>query len=183
MEFNSQPRDEISSSRAVVKMALFAMVVFLTGVLEVSFFSRVRIFSATPDLLLPLILGLSFFDGEKSGAVMGVWAGVVCDALGGSGLMLSPVFYMLIGYIGGIIVKTWFGKNLPSWVVMCFGACMCRSALTLIYIAAATPSFNFITAFSEVVLPEFAASYILALPCYFLTRLICRPFHKAAEMM
>ena len=36
MEFNGQPRDEISSSRAVLKMALFALVVFLTGVLEVS---------------------------------------------------------------------------------------------------------------------------------------------------
>lgn len=182
MEFSKQPRDDISSSRAVLKYALLAATVFITGILQVSFFTKVRLFSATPDLLMALVLGLAVFDGERTGAVMGVWAGVLSDALGGSGLMISPLFYMLVGYIGGIVVKTWFGKNLPSWVVICFCACMTRSALTLICIAAASASFNFITAFSEVILPEFAGSYIFALPFYFLVRLLCRPFHRSTEM-
>lgn len=182
MEFNEQLRDEIPSSRTALKMILFAAVIFLTGVLEVSFFAKVRPFSVTPDLLLSLVLGIAFFDGEKKGALTGVWAGVVCDALGGSGLMISPLFYMLIGYIGGLAVKTLFGKNLPSWVVVCFFACMTRSALTLICMAAQNALFNFITAFSKVILPEFAATYIFAILLYYPVRLLCRPFRRSAEI-
>lgn len=75
MEFTKQPHDNIPASRAALKLALFAVLVFIIGALQVSLFSKVRLFSATPDILLAFVLGLGVFDGERTGAVIGVWAG------------------------------------------------------------------------------------------------------------
>ena len=121
MEFTKQPHDNIPASRAALKLALFAVLVFIIGALQVSLFSKVRLFSATPDILLAFVLGLGVFDGERTGAVIGVWAGVVSDALGGSVLMFSPFFYLMAGYLAGIAVKTLLGKNFPSWLIQLCG--------------------------------------------------------------
>ena len=182
MEFTKQPHDNIPASRAALKLALFAVLVFIIGALQVSLFSKVRLFSATPDILLALVLGLGVFDGERTGAVIGVWAGVVSDALGGSVLMFSPFFYLMAGYLAGIAVKTLLGKNFPSWLVLCFAGCTARAVMTLICIAVGAHSPSFATALLHVVLPEFASTYLPALPVYFLARLLCRPFHKSMEM-
>ena len=48
MEFTKQPHDNIPASRAALKLALFAVLVFIIGALQVSLFSKVRLFSATP---------------------------------------------------------------------------------------------------------------------------------------
>ena len=35
------------------------------------------------------------------GAVVGIAAGFLIDALGATGIMLSPLFYLLVGYVAG----------------------------------------------------------------------------------
>lgn len=44
MEFTKQPHDNIPASRAALKLALFAVLVFIIGALQVSLFSKVRLF-------------------------------------------------------------------------------------------------------------------------------------------
>ena len=184
MDLNEKKHVNIPASRAALKTALFAAVIFICAVLETSFFSKVRLFSATPDIMLALVMGLAVFDGERTGAALGIWAGVVADAHGGAGLMFSPLFYMLAGYLAGIAVKTLLGKNFPSWLVLCFAGYFCRALLSLISAAltADAASLSFSVAMRHIVLPEFASSFPLAMLFYFLTRLLCRPFHKSMEM-
>ena len=184
VDMNEKFHINIPASRTVLKNVLFAAVIFISAVLETSFFSRVRLFSATPDIMLAIVMGLAVFDGERTGAVMGIWAGVAADALGGSGLMFSPLFYMLIGYLAGIAVKTLLGKNFPSWIVLCFAGYVCRALLSLISAAmtANAASLSFSTAMRHIILPEFASSFPIALLFYFIARLLCRPFHKSMEM-
>ncbi len=182
MEFKKQEPDELTVPRLIFKLSIFAGVIFLCGILEVSFCAHIRLFDAVPDLVLAMVLGLAVFDGEKTGAVMGIWAGVVSDALGGSIIMIAPLYLMLVGYIAGIAVRTVLGKNLPSWVVLVFVGCLARMGATLIAVAADSQDFNFLTAMSKILLPEFASTFVSALPFYFIARALCRPFHKSIEM-
>lgn len=184
MEFNEKPHANIPASRTALKMAFFAFLIFLCAVLQTSFFSRVRLFGATPDITLALVMGLAVFDGERTGAALGIWAGVAADALGGAALLFSPLFYMLAGYFAGIAVRTLLGKNFPSWVVLCFAGYVCRAMISLILtaISADSASLSFSLALRRVILPEFASSFPLAMLFYFFARLVCRPFHKSMEM-
>ena len=129
-------------------------------------------------------MGLAVFDGERTGAALGIWAGVAADALGGAALLFSPLFYMLAGYLAGIAVRTLLGKNFPSWVVLCFAGYVCRAMISLILtaISADSASLSFSLALRRVILPEFASSFPLAMLFYFFARLVCRPFHKSMEM-
>lgn len=184
MEFNKKPRPNISRSRAVLKYGIFAVVVFVFAILQTSFFSWVRLFSATPDILLALVMGLGVFDDERTGAAMGIWAGVAADALGGAAIWLSPLLYMLAGYLAGVAVKTVLGPNLPSWAVMCFAGCAARSFLTLLLTAvdAGVSDLSFSSAMIHIVLPEFASSYPLALLIYFPSKALGKIFRKTTDL-
>lgn len=184
MEFNKKPRANISRSRAVLKYGIFAAAVFVTAILQTSFFSRVRLFSATPDILLALVMGLGVFDDERTGAAMGIWAGVAADSLGGAAIWLSPIFYMFAGYLAGIAVKTLLGANIPSWAVLCFAGCGTRSLLTLLLTAlnSGVSDLSFSSAMLRIVLPEFASSYPLALLIYFPSKALGKIFRKTTDL-
>ena len=51
------------------KSALYAIPLFLVGVMQVTFFSKINILGATPDLLLGAILVIAMLDNERVCAV------------------------------------------------------------------------------------------------------------------
>lgn len=184
MEFNKKPRPNISRSRAVLKYGIFAAAIFVFAILQTSFFSRVRLFSATPDITLALVMGLGVFDDERTGAALGIWGGVAVDALGGAPIWLSPIFYMLAAYLAGIAVKTLLGPNLPSWAVICFAGCAVRSFLSLLLTAmtSGVSDLSFSVALLRIVLPEFASSYPLSLFICLPAKLLCKLFRKTTDL-
>ena len=98
MEFKKQT-GHFFSSVTLLKILIFSALIFVMATLQSSFFSATGFFPATPDLLLATVIGLGVYDGEKSGAVAGVGAGVLAEAFGAGGdIMLLPVFYMLVGF-------------------------------------------------------------------------------------
>jgi cell shape-determining protein MreD len=182
MEIKEQAKEPLLSSKTVGRCLLFGVFLFLTAACQVSFFSATAVFPATPDLLLAAVMGLAVCDGERTGAVSGIAAGVFSEALGGTGIMLMPVFYMLAGYVFGIVTRFFLNRNFLSWIVYMLIAAFARSVWSLLYLAAIETGFNFLTVFSKIITPEFLMTVIFSLPMYFLCRLCAKPFHRKSEM-
>ena len=64
-----------------------------------------------------LVCAVGFVYGEKSGAIFGLVGGILIDALGFSGVMISTILYTVLGYLCGRIVGWFLSKNLPSFAV------------------------------------------------------------------
>jgi len=182
MEFQNRQSEPFFSKRTIGRIVLFGILVFGNGVIQTSFFSAVSIFPAVPDLLLSAIVGLALFDGERSGAVAGVGAGMLAIALGGSGTFLLPVFYMLTGYLIGIFARVNFKRNLISWFLYMALAAGARTLLSVIYTVFAESGVNILTALNSVVVPEYIMTVIFSVFNYFLARLCVLPFRKSTEL-
>jgi rod shape-determining protein MreD len=77
-------------------------IVVLGVVLQLSFFSQVAVFHASPDLLPSLVVALGLLGGTMTGAVSGFWVGFLLNCLlvqplGGGSLVL-----LCTGYLAGL---------------------------------------------------------------------------------
>lgn len=183
MEFKEQKRYGFFSSQVMGRIVLFSLPVFFSGVIQSSFFAASGLFSATPDLLLISVIGLAVYDGERSGAIAGIAAGVLAEAFGGGGyLMFFPLFYMLCGYFFGVVSRVFLNRNFISWLLYVLIGTALRVFLSIVHAMLSEADVNLYLIFTEIVIPEYFLTLLCSVPMYFLIRMTVRPFHKKIEM-
>ena len=183
MEFNERVHHRLVSSYTAGKVLLFSILIFVCAVLQSSLFSALIFFSSLPDLVLLAVIGIAVYDGEKSGAVSGIFGGVVIEAFGAGGnIMMLPLFYMLCGFFFGIAAHLLFNKNFISWILYCLMGAVLRAALSVIHAVLVEIDVNLLLIFTEIVIPEFLVTVLFAPIMYLPVKATVRPFHKKIEM-
>ena len=120
-------------------------------------------------------------DSQKAGAVCGIGAGFVIDALGSSGLSLSPLFYLFIGALCGAFSK----KMLPSflsWVVELSVFTVVKAFFTLFNVYIANSNAPFARIFLNIILPEMLCTLIICLPIFFVVKLCMIPIDSKRRL-
>ncbi len=182
MDFKEQKHHALFSSHNVGRVLLFSLLVFFSGVLQSSFFSAIGL-PATPDLLLISVIGIAVYDGERSGAIAGISAGVLAEAFGGGANMLFfPLFYMLCGFFFGVVSRILLNRNFASWILYALVAAALRAALSIIHAMMFETDINLYLIVTKVAVPEYFMTLICSLPMYPIVRATVRPFHKKIEM-
>ena len=183
MEFKEQKRHDLFSSYNIGKILLFSLLIFLSGVLQSSFFPALSMIPASPDLVLISVIGLAVYDGERSGAAAGIGGGILVEALGGGAhILFLPLLYMLCGYIFGIVRRVFLNRNFISWLLYILIGTALRGAVSLLHLMFTEVDINLYLMFTEIIIPEYFITLICALPMYFPVRATSRPFHKKIEM-
>ncbi len=183
MEFKEQKRHDFFSSYNIGKILLFSLLIFFSGVLQSSLFPALSMFPASPDLVLISVIGLAVYDGERSGAAAGIGGGILVEALGGGAhILFLPLFYMLCGYIFGIVSRVFLNRNFISWLLYILIGTALRSALSLLHSMFTEIDINVYLIFTEIIIPEYFITLACSVPMFFLVRAASRPFHKKIEM-
>ena len=156
-----------STARRVIFYTVFF---FLVCVAQISFFSQLTFLSATPNIALCGVAAVALIDERKCAVVCGIATGFLVDALGGAGISLSPLTFMLVALLCSQIAK----KMLPhflSWLVMLAFAAASASALTALSILISFGATTLKSVALSLLLPELIWSYIISLPIFFVVRL------------
>lgn len=183
MEFKEQKHHGLFSSQTIGRILLFSLLIFMSGSLQSSFFAASGLVSASPDLLLISVIGLAVYDGERSGAVAGICAGVLAESFGGGAhILFFPLFYMLCGYFFGVVSRVFLNRNFISWLLYILIGTTLRSALSVVHSMLTETDINLYLIFKDIVIPEYFITLLCSIPMYFLVRAAVRPFHKKIEM-
>lgn len=84
------------------KWILYVAFMFLVMILETTLLSHIKIFGATPTHLLPYAVAvIAMLEGTASGALAGLFAGVISDAL----LPVADGFYTITLVLCGILIS------------------------------------------------------------------------------
>ena len=166
----------------LIRRALvYSPVLFILALAECSFFAQLKFLPAVPDLIIGAIVGIAMLDSQKAAVVCGIGAGFLIDAIGASGLMLSPLFYLLCGAFCGMIAK----KVLPSflsWMVELAIFSVARSILTLLNIAYVSSEMYIADVVLYTLLPEAVCTFIICLPIYFIIKLCMVPIDSKRRL-
>jgi len=75
-----------------------AILLFVAGVAQVSIFSQIDVFGASPDLLLVTLVAISLLRGSVAGAIGGFYGGLVFDIASLAQLGLTSLVLTLVGF-------------------------------------------------------------------------------------
>ena len=163
-----------TASLSVIRRVIFyGVLFFLLSVLQTSFFSQLSFLSVVPNLALGGVAAVALLDEERCAVVCGIAAGFLADAIGGSGISLSPLVFMAVAIICSELSK----KMLPhflSWLVVMLCAALLGTLATMLNIWASFDGVSIVSVFKSLLLPEFLATYFISLPVFFLVKLCVR---------
>ena len=171
---NLQPDGEL-----IGKIAVCTVLTVLFALLQTTIFARFRPFGAIPDLMLPLVIAIGMTEGEKWGGIWGLIAAFIIESLGASGVSLLPLLYMPAGYFCPIITAMYLTDTPPVRLIFTAVSGLGRSLITLIYLALTIAQFELPLLLRDIVIPEYASTFVMALPVHLLVHFALHPFHKA----
>lgn len=161
----------------IVKYCIYAVMGVFLILLQLTFFSTVRPFNSTPDILIIATAAVSMFEGERAGAVFGLSVGFVAEALGSVGVSLLPLIYMLFGYVCGIVASEYYRRSVLLFLIFDASACAVRFFTTLIYIVITWKTVDLSIVIPDVLFPEFFSTFAISpVPTLFMLP-IYRIFH------
>lgn len=163
---------------------VYALVIFLTAVFQSTLGERIGLFGTTPSLLLCILAGSAFFDGEKTAMLVGLAAGFFADALGGVGVSVLPLAYCLAGWLIAVAVRrSAHDKSAPFWIGYLRYLLWLAATAGVGAVVTATCLFltagrvNVISLAVGLLIPEFFGTMLWGLPIGLVFRL-CRPGYK-----
>ena len=159
-------------------VALLGGLLLLISLLQISFFARFRLMGVTPDLMIVTVLCLAFFCGEHTGACVGLAAGFLIDSLGSTGIVLLPLFYLLLGYPAGHFAGRASARGFVGYLPYLAITLGYRALITLLYAAITYESLYFGPLLVHTLLPEALVTAIAGLGLYFPLRLFCSLLEK-----
>ena len=155
-------------------VALTAVTV-AAGVVQVEFFGRLGLW-AVPDLVFAALMCVAFYCGKETGAVMGLCAGVLVEALERApGLHFLPVVYLLCGYVCGAAVRGRFTeRSFLNYLCVVGAAIPVHEGIELAKIATRYGNIRVEHLVTRVLLPDAAALVLSMVVLYLPLRQLCR---------
>ena len=165
----------------VWKAVTAASLLIFFALLQTTIFARFRPFGAVPDLMLPLVIAVSMTEREKFGAVFGLCAAFVIEALGGATVFVLPLLYVPAGYICGVLTVNAFRDTPAVRAMYTLAACAAHMFFTLFVLLATVGGVGFGSALKDAVLPEFASSLVCSPLPHLAAYAVFRIFHRPRE--
>ena len=170
---NTLRRNQASKAALIKRIIIYGITFFILGVAQCSFFNELSFLSATPNIILGAVAAVSLLDSQRSAAVCGIAAGFMIDALGGTGISISPIALLCVALLCSEIAK----KILPtfvSWVILLVPASLVGSVFTMANIFLLVGRFQISSVFKSILLPEFILTVIFSIPLFFIIKLCVR---------
>lgn len=97
------------------------MLIILCFVLQTTVFKAISFGGIVPNLLMILTASFGFMRGEKTGALIGFFCGMLSDIFFSSFLGLNALLFMYVGYINGKFHKIFYPDDikLPLALILC----------------------------------------------------------------
>lgn len=163
------------------KCALYGAALFLVGVMQVSFFSKINVLGAPPDLLLGAVLTLAMVEDHKVASVCGIIAGFFYCALGGFSYPIYMVFSFLCGYILWGVSERTFSKNYPSFLALAAITYAAKALFNIFETALSSYRFSFLNTVGSIAFPEFVSSMLFCSLSYLIFRGLSHVFNKKSK--
>ena len=155
------------------RVIIYGVLFFILCIAQTSFFSQLSFLSVVPSLALGGVAAVSLLDDQRCAVVCGIAAGFLLDAIGGCGISISPLVFMLVAVICSEIAK----KMLPhflSWLIVMLVAALLGAMITALNFIISFGAISFSELLLSLLLPELLATYFISLPVFFFVKLCVR---------
>ena len=159
------------------RVCLYGILLLFLAAAQCSFFARLHILPATPDLILCALLAILVLDSPASAAFCAIGGGVLIDAIGGAGVSWSPLLYLILVALLGMLSSKMI-SGFAAYFVLLLLSLPLRAAVTAFALWRSVTDFSFSAVLRAVLLPEAIVTLALGIPIYFLGKLCVLPLAR-----
>ena len=177
---NRSRSSHTEKSTIIRRVIIYGLAIFFIGIFQCAFFSRLKPFGATPDLVLCAVCAVLLTDNKYAALVCAVCGGYFIDAIGAVPPCFSTVAYVIaVAITAGIAQK--LIARLPSYLLLLLPATLVRAAFTYLSLSLTYGSAAPISALISVILPEALATICFSIPIYFIIKLCYAPIRSRTK--
>lgn len=163
------------------KCITYSIFLFLLGVMQVSFFTKINVLHATPDLLLGATLTLAMLEDHKTSCICGIVAGLFYHSLGGFSHPIYIVFSFFCAYVFWILSQNVLGKNYLSFLVLSALIYGAKAIFNIVDALLFSSTFNLFAVIGKIVIPEFISSMIFCTISYLIFMILTKIFNRKSR--
>lgn len=168
----------LTRSKIILNTVTIGLLLIACSALQVSFFGRFKLFGAVPDMMLCTVLCVAYFRGKYTGAITGIAAGVLIEAIGSQGISFLPVVYMVLGYVAGHYSRAIHPKRFVIYTLYLACGLAVRALVTVGYVCLTYEIINIPQIFICAVLPEMGGTAIVGCALYYPIKMSCKLLDK-----
>ena len=167
----------VNDAPVFLKIIIYGILTVLFAVLQTTLMPRLCLFGVFPDVVIVAVCCVGIYDGERSASLFGLVCGLVVAALGSVGISFEPFVYVLVGYFCGRVgVNARYNRRFLAYLVSLPAVCLVRTLISFInFHIQYFGSIEYLRLFSEILLPEFCYTLIIAVPVFVLVWLFELP--------
>lgn len=151
----------------VLKVILYIFASFLLAVFQSTVGKRIGLFGTTAQMTLVLTVCAAYFHGPTVGAICGIASGVFTEAIGSTGIVLLPIFYVFIGLTVGVKTQEAEEKHRTAgflrYITTLALSCLSGALITVIMTALNATKLNFFMVILHISLPEVLNTFIFGI--------------------
>lgn len=156
----------------VLKWTLYTLGFVLVAVLQFTPHFLPAVLSGRPLFLIPCVVAAAMLEGEMPGAVFGVLAGLLWDALGGGLFGFDALFLMAFGVTAGLLVRFLLSNNVVSALIFTAVFTPFLEIVTWFFFCNLFGDTDFLFAFLHIILPTSLYTLPFAAPFFWGARLL-----------
>ena len=156
------------------KCSVYSIALFVLSIAQVTFFSKINVLGATPDLMLGAVLLIAMMENQQISSICGIVSGFLYCAMGGFVYPFYIMFSFLCGYVLWIISDRFLGKNYLSYLALAPFAFGLKALFSIIEASLFAYTINVLNMFSKAIIPEFLSSMVFCTVSYLIFVAISR---------
>ncbi len=129
-------------------------------------FASLNFANTSPNLLIIFIVSLSLMRGEKTGVILGFFAGILMDVFMGTTIGLYALIFMYLGYANGSFHRVFFPEDIKLPMIMIVVSDIFYGFLVYILLFLLRGRTDFSFYFSNVILPEAIYTIVITILLY-----------------
>jgi rod shape-determining protein MreD len=123
---------------------LHIILLLICIILQLTFVGYLNVYYISLDLIMVAVLGITVYDGDTYGIIMGFFAGLILDLTIGRVIGISALLYALSAFAAGFILRVGFKKKLLVNILLIFTV----TEINLLFFTGIYYLFNFKTSFN-----------------------------------
>lgn len=156
------------------KCSVYSIALFVLSIAQVTFFSKINVLGATPDLMLGAVLLIAMKDDQRVSSICGIVSGFLYCAMGGFVYPFYMMFSFLCGYVLWIISDRFLGKNYVSYLALAVLAFSLKALFNVIEASLFAYTINILNMFTKAIIPEFISSMTFCTVSYLIFNSLSR---------
>lgn len=171
----------VRAKNIAYKCVVYGIFLFILSVAQVTFFAKINVRGATPDLLLGAVLVIAMRDSKETAAICGIIAGFFYCAMGGFVYPFYMMFSFLCGYTLWGVSDRFLGKNYISYLALAILTFSLKALFNIIEASLFAYTINVLNMFSKAILPEFISSMALCSISYLIFNTLARLLNSTSR--